>query len=52
MLPVRLRGRAVNVLYADNGPQTLGDASVAALEAVCAHIARAYERIILEHKQG
>ncbi len=51
VLPVKLRGRTVNVLYADNGPQNLGDASVAALEAVCAHIARAYERIILDQKQ-
>ena len=52
VLPVKLRGRTVNVLYADNGPQTLGDASVAALETVCCHIARAYERIILHKKQA
>jgi GAF domain-containing protein len=52
VLPVAIRGRVVNLLYADNGPEALGDASVAALAAVCAQVARAYERVILERKRA
>ena len=52
VLPVAIRGRVVNLLYADNGPEALGDASVAALAAVCARVSRAYERLILERKAG
>lgn len=50
LLPVTLRGRVVNILYADNGPQALGDAPAAALATVCTHLSRAYERLILERK--
>jgi hypothetical protein len=50
VLPVAIRGRVVNLLYADNGPEALGDASVAALSAVCARVSRAYQRLILERK--
>jgi hypothetical protein len=50
LLPVAIRGRVVNVLYADNGPEALGDASFAALAVVCARVSRAYERLILERK--
>ena len=52
ILPVTLRGRIVNLLYADNGPEALGDASAAALTSVCARIAAAYERLIHERKRG
>jgi hypothetical protein len=52
VLPVAIRGRVVNLLYADNGPEALGDASVAALAAVCSRVSRAYERLILERKAG
>jgi hypothetical protein len=51
VLPVMLRGRAVNLLYADNGPEALGAASVAALSAVCDQIADAYRRVILAGKR-
>jgi len=51
VLPVTMRGRVVSLLYADNGPESLGDASVAALAAVCDRVARAYERLILERKR-
>ena len=52
VLPVRLSGRVVNLLYADNGPEALGDASAAALTAVCARVAAAYERLIRERKRS
>jgi hypothetical protein len=51
VLPVRTGGRVVSLLYADNGPEPLGDASVAALSAVCAHVGAAYERLIREQKR-
>jgi hypothetical protein len=51
LLPVTIRGRVVNLLYADNGPEALGEASLAALSSVCARMARAYERLILERKR-
>lgn len=50
ILPVAIRGRVVTMLYADNGPEVLGDAAVAALGAVCTRISRAYARLILERK--
>ena len=50
--PVTLRGRIVNLLYADNGPEALGDASAAALTSVCARVAAAYERLITERERG
>ena len=52
VLPVFLGGRVVNLLYADNGPEALGDVSTAALTAVCARLAAAYERLIRERKRG
>jgi GAF domain-containing protein len=52
VLPIAIRGRVVNLLYADNGPEALGEASVAALAAVCTQVARAYERAILERKRA
>lgn len=50
VLPVCLRGRVLNLVYADNGSEPLGDASFAALGAVCARLASAYERLILTRK--
>ena len=52
VLPVVIRGRVVNLLYADNGADPLPDTSAAALHAVAATIAAAYERLILETKLG
>jgi GAF domain-containing protein len=52
LLPIAIRGRVVGLLYADNGPEALADASVAALAAVCARVSRAYQRLILERKAG
>jgi hypothetical protein len=52
VLPIPVGGRVVSLLYADNGPEALGDASLAALAAVCTRLSRAYERLILERKAG
>jgi hypothetical protein len=48
--PILIQGRVVNLLYADNGPQPLGQTSLAALGALCNCISRAYERLILQRK--
>jgi len=48
--PIAIRGRVVNLLYADNGPDPFGETSVAALQALCDCVARAYERVILSRK--
>ena len=50
VLPLAIRDRVVNVLYADNGDQPLLETAVAALEAVAACVSRAYERIIIYRK--
>ncbi|MEZ4218109.1 MAG: hypothetical protein R3E88_16605 [Myxococcota bacterium] len=50
--PVAIRRRVVNLLYADNGADPLGDTSVAALAALGRTIARAYERLIVASKRS
>jgi hypothetical protein len=49
--PVEIRERVVNVLYADNGADSLGDTSVAALSALSHCISRAYGRLIVDAKR-
>ncbi len=51
VLPVAIRDRVVNVLYADNGDQPLLETAVAALEAVGTCVSKAYERIIHYRKR-
>jgi len=51
VLPILIQGRIVGLLYADNGAEALADASFAALQAVCARLAHAYERLILARKR-
>jgi len=51
VVPVSIGGRVVNLLYADNGPDPLGTTSVAALQALAARVAAAYERLIVERKR-
>jgi len=51
VLPIAIQGRIVGLLYADNGAEALADASFAALQAVCARLAKAYERLILARKR-
>jgi hypothetical protein len=50
--PVSIRGRVVNLLYADNGGDALGDTQVAALDALARTVSAAYERLILEAKRA
>jgi hypothetical protein len=52
ILPVAVRGRVVNLLYADNGSRPLAETALGALSALTVLIARSYERIILSRKQG
>ncbi len=51
ILPVRIRGRVLNLLYADNGSHPLGESSVAALVALSDAVSRAYARLILLRKR-
>jgi hypothetical protein len=48
--PISIRGRVVSLLYADNGPDSFAETSVAALAALCGCVSRAYERLILAQK--
>jgi len=48
--PIAVRDRVINLLYADNGSERLGETSVAALGALCVCVSHAYERLILEQK--
>jgi hypothetical protein len=50
--PISIRGRVVNLLYADNGGDALADTQVAALTALGETMATAYERLILEAKRA
>lgn len=50
-LPIRIRGRVVNVLYADNGPDPVGDTAFAALVTLAERVGAAYENLILRRKQ-
>ena len=52
ILPIRMRGRIVNLLYADNGPDPVTHTGVGALDALCSCIASAYEQLILRKKSG
>jgi hypothetical protein len=51
VVPVSIGGRVVNLLYADNGADALGATSIAALQALAARVAAAYERLIVERKR-
>jgi hypothetical protein len=48
VLPVPIGGRVVNLLYADNGGETLPDTGVGALRVLALGVAEAYERLISE----
>jgi len=49
--PISIRGRVVNLLYADNGSDALGDTQAAALGALAQTMSSAFERLILEAKR-
>ena len=48
ILPIAIDGRAVQLLYVDNGPDPLAPSSLAALGALCDTISSAYRRLISE----
>jgi hypothetical protein len=52
VLPVPIRRRVVNLLYADTGPHPLPRTAAGALEALAALVAEAYERLILARKRS
>jgi hypothetical protein len=52
LLPICIRDRVVNVLYADNDFDPVGETSLAALEALCNCVSRAYQRLILASKRA
>lgn len=51
-IPVTLKGRVVNVFYADNGAQGVNAAATGFLELLARDVSSAYERIILAKKRG
>ena len=52
LLPICIRDRVVNVLYADNDFEPVGETSLAALGALCNCVSRAYQRLILASKRA
>lgn len=50
ILPVAIRGRVVNLLYADNGHDPIPRTAIAALRALVDLMAAAYEGLILSRK--
>jgi hypothetical protein len=52
VLPIRIRQRVVNLLYADAGPCPIGEEVFALLDALCERVAEAYGRIILDRKRA
>ena len=50
VLPGVVGDRVATLLYADNGAELLGDTALAALGAIAARLAAAYERMILARK--
>jgi hypothetical protein len=52
ILPVAVGGRAVQLLYVDNGPDALAPSSLAALGALCDTVSAAYQRLIAERTRA
>jgi len=52
VLPIMLKGRVVNLFYADNGEGEVGAARAGYLQLLAKDVASAYERIILAKKRG
>jgi hypothetical protein len=48
IVPIAIRGRIVQLLYVDNGPEPLSPSSLAALGALCDEVAAAYDRLVGE----
>lgn len=52
VLPVRLKGRLVTVVYADGGDRGLGGVDLEQLQRLTAATAVAFERCIVAKKRG
>lgn len=52
VVPIAIRGRVVNLLYADNGADPMGATSAAALGMLGKLVAQSYERMILRQKSA
>ena len=52
LLPICIRNRVVNVLYADNGHDVIAETSMAALAALCNCVSRSYQRLIMASKRS
>jgi hypothetical protein len=52
LLPIAIRGRVVNLLYADDGARPLAETSLGALRALATCVARTYEALIVRRKQA
>lgn len=50
LVPVQVRGRTVNVIYADGGPGRPSNTEIVELGALAAQVGRAYEAILLQRK--
>lgn len=50
VLPIAVRDQVINLLYVDNGAESLPETAVAALGALCGCVSLAYERSIVERK--
>jgi hypothetical protein len=48
IVPIAIRGRVVQLLYVDNGPEPLSPSALAALGALCDGVAAAYDRLVGE----
>ena len=51
ILPIRVGGRVVNLLYVDNGDDPLAASSLAALGALCDSVSAAYVRLISDRRR-
>ena len=52
VFPIMIRGQVVNLLYADGGPEALGETRFAALGALANLVSHTYERLIIERKSA
>jgi hypothetical protein len=52
VLPVAVRGRVINLLYADVSHSAFGETDVAALAALCGCIGGAYEQLVIQRKRA
>jgi hypothetical protein len=48
IVPIAIRGRIVQLLYVDNGPEPLSPSALAARGALCDEVAAAYDRLVCE----